>query len=414
MTIRTALLEARFLLRRPGALRRASRPLRQGGGARQRARVRRREAQGARRPRHQGRRLALPRRAERQGRQGRASRSQHAVLDLEIRLPGARAAGARRGRPLHPGRAPAVRALRGIPVAGPLPHAFRDRPGRGAPRLRAAAPARRAHGPGPARRAFRRRALHEGVFPRRQGGRRPHRDRLRRARGAPGEAPADARPHDRALPAPPRRQARIRRLRRRLQPHQPHGRGRVRARSGEPDPPVLARRPAQPRGPPGCEPARDALARAHRPDAAQRPRGEPPVHGRPDLAQRAGGGAAADERGRGARALHPRFRPHRRDDAVQHVPPLHGRRASPALDRRARRDRRPAGRARAPALEPHRALDPEPAGALRGAVPARHRQGPHRGPFDRRRRHRPQARARGSASIRPKPRPRPGSSSIIS
>ena len=158
-------------------------------------------------------------------------------------------------------------------------------------------------------------------------------------------------------------------------------------------------------GPPGCEPARDALARAHRPDAPQRPRGEPPVHGRPDLAQRAGGGAAADERGRGARALHPRFRPHRRDDAVQHVPPLHGRRASPALDRRARRDRRPAGRARAPALEPHRALDPEPAGALRGAVPARHRQGPHRGPFDRRRRHRPPARARGSASIRPKPRP---------
>ena len=138
----------------------------------------------------------------------------------------------------------------------------------------------------------------KALFSRREGRRRPHRDRLRRARGTPGEAPADARPHDRALPAPPRRQARIRRLRRRLQPHQPYGRERVRARSGEPDPPVLARRPAQPRHPPGCEPARDALAWAHRPDAPQRPRGEPPVHGRPDLAQRAGGGAAADERGR--------------------------------------------------------------------------------------------------------------------
>ena len=33
-----------------------------------------------------------------------------------------------------PGRVPALRALRGIPVAGALPHAFRDRPGRGAAR----------------------------------------------------------------------------------------------------------------------------------------------------------------------------------------------------------------------------------------------------------------------------------------
>ena len=35
----------------------------------------------------------------------------------------------------------------------------------------------------------------------------------------------------------------------------------------------------------------------------------------------------------------PRLRPHRRDDAVQHVPPLHGGRASAALHRRAGRDR---------------------------------------------------------------------------
>ena len=55
--------------------------------------------------------------------------------------------------------------------------------------------------------------------------------------------------------------------------------------------------------------------------------------------QRARGGAAADERGRRARPLHPGFRPHRRDDAVQHVSSLHGRRASHPLDRRARRHR---------------------------------------------------------------------------
>ena len=53
-----------------------------------------------------------------------------------------------------------------------------------------------------------------------------------------------------------------------------------------------------------------------------------------------------------ARRLHPRVRPHRRDDAVQHVPPLHGGRAhhphdldaQPDRARRARR--RPAGRHR--------------------------------------------------------------------
>ena len=37
--------------------------------------------------------------------------------------------------------------------------------------------------------------------------------------------------------------------------------------------------------------------------------------------------------------LHPRFRPHRRDDAIHHVSPLYGRRASAAHDRRARQHR---------------------------------------------------------------------------
>ena len=108
--------------------------------------------------------------------------------------------------------------------------------------------------------------------------------------------------------------------------------------------------------------------------------------------QRAGGGAAADERGRSARALHPGFRPHRRDDAVQHVSPLHGGRAPDPLGRRADRDRGGPARERASAGEQDLPDDPQPPRALRRRLPARHRQGPAGGSFDGRRRHRPQAR----------------------
>ena len=114
--------------------------------------------------------------------------------------------------------------------------------------------------------------------------------------------------------------------------------------------------------------ARHALAQAHRPDPAQRPGGQPAVPRHPDLAQRAGGGAAADERGRRARPLHPGFRPHRRDDAVQHVPPLHGGRAPAPLDRRAGRDR--GGPARETSIRSRNKIvahDPQPARALRRA-----------------------------------------------
>ena len=104
-------------------------------------RFRRREAQGARCPRREGRRFALSRRAQRQGRQGRPARSQHAVLDRQIRLPRPRAGGARAGRAVHAGGVAAVPALRGVPVARALPHAFRHRPRRGAPDLRSAAAA---------------------------------------------------------------------------------------------------------------------------------------------------------------------------------------------------------------------------------------------------------------------------------
>ena len=79
-----------------------------------------------------------------------------------------------------------------------------------------------------------------------------------------------------------------------------------------------------------------------RPDDARGSDGEQAVRVDPRLAQRARGGAAADEPGRRARPLHPRVRPHRRADAVQHVPFVHGRRAPDPGDRHPRRDREPA------------------------------------------------------------------------
>ena len=49
-------------------------------------------------PRPAGRRVALPRRAQRQGGQGRPARPQHALLDLQIRLPRSQRARPHRGR----------------------------------------------------------------------------------------------------------------------------------------------------------------------------------------------------------------------------------------------------------------------------------------------------------------------------
>ena len=92
-------------------------------------------------------------------------------------------------------------------------------------------------------------------------------------------------------------------------------------------------------------PSRSACARPTRSlkliDAkAARGRGsEPAVPRDPDLEERGRDRAAAHERGRRARRVRARLRPHRGDDAVQHVPPLYGGRASAALHRRAQRDR---------------------------------------------------------------------------
>ena len=75
-----------------------------------------------------------------------------------------------------------------------------------------------------------------------------------------------------------------------------------------------------------------------------------------------GADAAAHERGRRARPLHPRFRPRRVDDAVQHVSPLHGGRAPDPHHRRALRHRARRGRRAAPARRP-RSSRPSSTGA---------------------------------------------------
>ena len=187
MTIRTAVLEARYPVRRPQAVRRDGRALRQGRGAGHRAGIRRRQARRARGAPPPRRPVALSGRAQRQGRQGRAARPAHAVLDRQIRLPRARARGADREGRVQPRRIHAVPPLRGFPVVGALPHALPHRPRRGAAVVRHPARDRGAARLHLASRPARRRALHEALLPDRQGRRRSHRDPVRRARGQPGQ-----------------------------------------------------------------------------------------------------------------------------------------------------------------------------------------------------------------------------------
>ncbi len=143
--------------------------------------------------------------------------------------------------------------------------------------------------------------------------------------------------------------------------------------------------------------------------AARERGGEPAVPRNPDLEERRRDRAAADERGRRARPLRARLRPHRRDDAVQHVSPLHGGRASAALHRRAVRHR---GRPQRRHQVRHRADAHDPAAAPRRCsmsrcscttsprAASRTIRSPARAS--------PAHSARGSASRRPRPRPSPG------
>ena len=116
----------------------------------------------------------------------------------------------------------AVLALRGVSLGGALPPAFSHRARRGAPELRSAASDRRTARLRRTRRPGRRRALHEALFPRRQGCRRSHRDRLRRARRAARQADPSARSLPRPLASPAARRRRRRRFQDRARPHHRH------------------------------------------------------------------------------------------------------------------------------------------------------------------------------------------------
>ena len=116
-----------------------------------------------------------------------------------------------------------------------------------------------------------RRALHEALLPGRQGRRRPHRDPVRQAGRPAGQAGPGPEPHDGAV-APERGAAagaRQRRFHRRQQPHQSRRPRRVQARSGQPDPDLPAGAEEQPGLPPGRDAHGDALAEADQHGAAR-------------------------------------------------------------------------------------------------------------------------------------------------
>ena len=360
MTIRTALLDSRLILGDEPLFERADAALPARGGARHGAPVRRGQARRARRAPPARRRIALPRRAQHQGRQGRPARPAHPALARQVplrRRPRRRRGG---GGDLHRRRVRHLPPLRGLPLDGALPPALPGRPGRGAPHLRRAdrhgGAARAIRAPRPARG----RALHEALLPGRQGRRRPHHhpvlgagDRAGQAvarAGAPAQSAelARAAPHPQHRRFPHRQRPPQRRRRRGVQarPRQPH----PLLRQGRGDGRLLPSRRRAPAAP---------VAAADRRQAAQRPGGQPHLPRHAVLGQEPGGDPAAHERGRRARPLRAGVRQGRVDDAVQHVPPLHGGRASDphrrhALRHRARRGRRSRIRCRPRSSRPSR------------------------------------------------------------
>ena len=104
MTIRTAILEARFLLGDRALYDELLRAVRQAGGSGHRGRIRRRQARRARGAPSPQRPVALSGRAQRQGRQGRPARPAHPVLDRQIRLPRPQAGGTDRAGRVRPRR----------------------------------------------------------------------------------------------------------------------------------------------------------------------------------------------------------------------------------------------------------------------------------------------------------------------
>ena len=299
MTIRTSMVEARFIGGDRALFDELQTRFDKEIVQKTAPRVRRRQAAGARDADQAGRHFALRRPTQREGEQGRAARSEHAVLDRSLRLPRAVERGSRQGGAVHAARVPAVPAMRGVPVARALPPAHRGGARGGAAHLRLPACDRRAVGLRRLGRPVRRRALHEALLSHRARCRRPHRHRLRRAGGEGGQASRDARPaygrpvpEDQDDPGPQQ-------LRHRARPHHRRACRRLRARPDQHHPAVLGVRPLRPSHPPGCHAPRHALAPAHRCQAPQRRRGEPALSRNPHLTQRAAIGAATHERGGG-------------------------------------------------------------------------------------------------------------------
>ena len=141
MTIRTALLEARFILGDAALFADLQRRFRKEVRARaRRPSSSRPSSPSATSAIARAGAIALSGRAQRQGRQGRLARPAHAVLDRQVSLSRheptaefveAACSRAHEYRELPP--------LRGFPVGGALPSAFPHRPGRGAADLRRAA-----------------------------------------------------------------------------------------------------------------------------------------------------------------------------------------------------------------------------------------------------------------------------------
>ena len=183
ITIRTALLEARYLWGDRelfDELRRASRR----SSSRRRPRLRRGQARRARRAPPAHGRFALRRRAQRQGRQGRPARPAHAVLDRQVSLSRRRARRAGRQGRADPEEARQFeRAERFLSTVRCHLHYLTGRPDdRLSFDLQREIAARLGYRPTG---QPRRRALHEALLSSRQDGGRPDAHLLRRARGQP-------------------------------------------------------------------------------------------------------------------------------------------------------------------------------------------------------------------------------------
>jgi [protein-PII] uridylyltransferase len=130
MTIRTAILEARYLLAIAAFMTNWSRASTSRLQGTAREFVTAKLAERDDRHKRAGMRAIWSSPTSRTARV--AARPAHAVLDRQVRLSGARTAGAGRAPRVRPARVPDLSALRELPLGGSLQHALRGQPRRGA------------------------------------------------------------------------------------------------------------------------------------------------------------------------------------------------------------------------------------------------------------------------------------------